>query len=118
MPFHVVRLAGKNREGMMLFGCLPTPGCLGSPPVFASSVTSFQYDTIFSPIKDAMSVKRKKSLMGVAGSLKTNMPIKTVPTAPIPVQMAYAVPNGKVCTAFASNVMLNMVEARKPLPHR
>lgn len=56
--------------------------------------------------------------MGVAGSLKTNIPIKTVPTAPMPVQMAYAVPNGKVCTALASKVMLSMVEARNPLPHR
>ena len=38
----------------------------------------------------------KKRRMGVADSLKTNIPIKTVPTAPIPVQMAYAVPKGKV----------------------
>lgn len=43
-----------------------------------------------------MSVNRKKRRMGVADSLKTNIPIKTVPTAPIPVQMAYAVPEGKV----------------------
>lgn len=65
-----------------------------------------------------MSVKRKKSRMGVAGSLKTNIPIKTVPTAPIPVQMAYAVPKGKVCTALESKAMLSTVEARKPLPHK
>ena len=58
--------------------------------------SSFQYDTTFNPIKEAMSVNRKKSRMGVAGSLKMNIPIKTVPTAPIPVQMAYAVPKGKV----------------------
>ena len=55
--------------------------------------------------------------MGVAGAWKTNLPIKTVPTAPIPVQMAYAVPKGKVCTALESKAMLSMVEARKPLPH-
>ena len=70
-----------------------------------------------------MSVNRKKSRMGVAGSLKTNIPIKTVPTAPMPVQMAYAVmayavPKGNVCTALASKAMLSMVEARNPLPHR
>lgn len=63
-------------------------------------------------------MNRKKSRMGVVGSLKTNIPIKTVPTAPIPVQMAYAVPKGKVCTALASNTILNTVEAKKPLPHR
>ena len=65
-----------------------------------------------------MSVNRKKRRMGVAGSLKTNIPIKTVPTAPMPVQMAYAVPSGKVCTALASKAMLSTVEAKKPLPHR
>lgn len=65
-----------------------------------------------------MSVNRKKSRMGVAGSLKTNIPIKTVPTAPMPVQMAYAVPKGNVCTTLASKAMLSMVEARNPLPHR
>ena len=63
-------------------------------------------------------MNRKKSRMGVAGSLKTNIPIKTVPTAPIPVQMAYAVPKGKVCTALASKAILNTVEAKKPLPYR
>lgn len=65
-----------------------------------------------------MSVNRKKSRMEVAGSLNTNIPIKTVPTAPMPVQMAYAVPKGKVCTALASKAILNTVEAKKPLPHR
>lgn len=63
-------------------------------------------------------MNRKKSRMGVVGSLKTNIPIKTVPTAPIPVQMAYAVPKGKVCTALASKAILNTVEAKKPLPHK
>ena len=65
-----------------------------------------------------MSVNRKKSRMGVAGSLKTNIPIKTVPTAPMPVQMAYAVPKGNVCTALASKAILNTVDAKKPLPHK
>ena len=63
-------------------------------------------------------MNRKKSRMGVVGSLKTNIPIKTVPTAPIPVQMAYAVPKGKVCTALASKAILNTVDAKKPLPHK
>ena len=66
------------------------------PWLSLNSYFIFQYDTTFNPIKEAMSVNRKKSRMGVAGSLKTNIPIKTVPTAPIPVQMAYAVPKGKV----------------------
>ena len=65
-----------------------------------------------------MSVNRKKSRMGVADSLNTNIPIKTVPTAPMPVQMAYAVPKGKVCTALASKAILNTVDAKKPLPHK
>ena len=37
---------------------------------------------------DAMSVDRKKSLQNSAGSLKRNIPISTVPAAPIPVQTA------------------------------
>ena len=63
-------------------------------------------------------MNKKKSRMGVAGSLKINIPIKTVPTAPMPVQMAYAVPKGKVCTAFASKAILSIVETKKPLPHK
>ncbi len=34
------------------------------------------------------------------GSLKKKIPISTVPTAPIPVHTAYAVPIGIVCIAL------------------
>ena len=37
---------------------------------------------------DAISVKMKNILQNVAGSWKKNIPNKTVPTAPIPVQTA------------------------------
>ena len=42
---------------------------------------------------------RQKSI----GSLKKMIPIKTVPTAPIPVQTAKAVPIGKVWVAFTKS---------------
>ena len=42
-----------------------------------------------------MSVNRKKRRMGVADSLKTNIPIKTVPTAPIPVKWRMPFPKVK-----------------------
>ena len=41
-----------------------------------------------------ISVVKKKILVQVAGSLKIRIPINTVPTAPIPVHTAYAVPIG------------------------
>jgi hypothetical protein len=37
---------------------------------------------------EAMSVKRKKILRKVAGSLKTRIPASTVPAAPMPVHTA------------------------------
>lgn len=50
--------------------------------------------TNFNPIIEAMRVVTKKIRQKVAGSLKKKIPIKTLPTAPIPVQIAYAVPIG------------------------
>jgi len=46
------------------------------------------YDTILSPIIDEISVKMKNKRQKVAGSWKKSIPIKTVPTAPIPVHTA------------------------------
>ena len=47
-----------------------------------------QEETTFSPTMDTISVKIKKSLPKLTGSLKKTIPIITVPTAPIPVQTA------------------------------
>ena len=43
------------------------------------------YDNALSPTIDPMRVVRKNNLQNVAGSWKTKMPTRTVPTAPIPV---------------------------------
>lgn len=54
----------------------------------------------------------------MAGSLKKRMPIKTVPTAPIPVQTAYAVPIGMVFVAFINSNMLTDNVIKKPVYHQ
>lgn len=66
---------------------------------------------------EAIKVVRKKILQKVAGSLKKKMPIKTVPTAPIPVQTAYAVPMGKVCVALYNSAILMERQTKKPTIH-
>ena len=40
------------------------------------------YDTNFNPIMDRINVQMKNKRQNIAGSLKTNIPINTVPTAP------------------------------------
>lgn len=45
------------------------------------------------------------------------MPIITVPTAPIPVQTAYAVPIGSVCVALNNNTILKARLIKKPINH-
>ena len=52
-----------------------------------------------------------------AGSLKNNIPISTVPTAPIPVHTAYAVPKGRVCVAFIRSAMEANKQRIKPPYH-
>lgn len=52
------------------------------------------------------------------GSLKTKIPTNTVPTAPIPVHTAYAVPKGKVCVALVSKYILIKVHITKPAYHK
>jgi len=53
----------------------------------------------------------------VAGSLKYIIPIITVPTAPMPVHTAYAVPIGKVCEALFNSIKLRAMHIKKPMLH-
>ena len=66
-------------------------------------------------IKVVMKNIRQKS----AGSLNTKIPTRTVPTAPIPVQTAYAVPIGiglwPMEIALYIKYMLMKSESTKPL---
>lgn len=48
----------------------------------------------------------KNTLQKVAGSLKTRIPTITLPTAPIPVHTAYAVPIGNSFVALTKSNML------------
>lgn len=63
---------------------------------------------------DAIKVKIKKIRQKLAGSLKKKIPTKTVPTAPIPVQTAYAVPIGKDSDALTKSTILIVKQAKKP----
>jgi hypothetical protein len=63
---------------------------------------------------EAINVERKNILQKVAGSLKMNIPTKTVPTAPIPVQTAYAVPIGNSCVALYNKIILIERQTKKP----
>lgn len=76
------------------------------------------WDTAFRPMIEPISVVIKKILQKLTGSLNTRMPIKTVPTAPIPVHTAYAVPIGSVWVAFISSNILRVRETRKPPYHQ
>ena len=66
---------------------------------------------------DAISVVIKNIRQKVAGSLKNRMPMSAVPTAPMPVHTAYAVPIGSAWLAFTSNTMLMMSDTKKPAYH-
>ena len=66
---------------------------------------------------EAMRVKMKNSLQNEAGSLNTRIPIITVPTAPIPVHIGYAVPIGMVLVALVRSTMLNMHNKTKAAYH-
>ena len=57
----------------------------------------------------------KNNLQNVAGSLKTKIPNSTVPTAPIPVQTAYAVPIGNSCVALTNKNMLIVRQTTNPM---
>lgn len=55
---------------------------------FWGSLKSNYSLTNFNPTIEIIKVDTKKMRQKVAGSLKKNIPIKTLPTAPIPVQIA------------------------------
>lgn len=78
----------------------------------------FYYDTTFNPMIDPIKVVRKKILQKWAGSLNNNMPTSTVPTAPIPVQTAYAVPIGIVWLARYNRYILIDRLIKKPVNQR
>ena len=65
-------------------------------PQIMRSILFYLVETNFKPTIDAIKVKRKNILQKSYDSLKKYIPIKTVPTAPIPVHIAYAVPMGMV----------------------
>ena len=77
-----------------------------------------QLDTAFRPTMEPINVLKNKILVNVAGSLKTSIPTRTVPTAPIPVQTAYAVPIGSVCVAFIRSVILIESAIKNPVYHK
>lgn len=66
---------------------------------------------------ERINVVIKKTRQKLTGSLKKIIPTKTVPTAPKPVQTAYAVPIGKVAVALFKNTKLNIAQIKKPNPH-
>ena len=70
-----------------------------------------------SPINENISVEIKNKRQKVAGSLKKNIPTTTVPTAPIPVHTAYAVPIGNVCDALYNRYILIERQIKNPLIH-
>lgn len=61
-----------------------------------------------------MSVEMKNTRQKLEGSLNKKIPTKTVPTAPIPVQTAYAVPIGKPSVAFINSPILITRDTTKP----
>lgn len=63
---------------------------------------------------EPISVVRNNKRRKVAGSQNTSMPTKAVPTAPMPVHTAYAVPMGSVCVAFIKSAMLMMSAKANP----
>lgn len=64
-----------------------------------------------------INVDIKNNLPKLTGSLKTIIPIRTVPTVPIPLQMLYAVPSGKVLITFDMRNILKVMAATAPTPH-
>ena len=77
----------------------------------------FYADTHFNPTMDAIRVKMKNTLQKSAGSLKKNIPTNTVPTAPIPVHTAYAVPIGNDCDALYNRIILMVKQTKNPVIH-
>lgn len=63
---------------------------------------------------DIIKVLMKKTRQKVAGSLKIKIPTSTLPTAPIPVQTAYAVPIGSSFVTFTSKTILIVRQTKNP----
>ena len=70
-----------------------------------------QWAVAFRPMMPTSSRAAKNIRAAVAGSLKITIPSTTAPRAPIPVQTAYAVPMGKVFTAWAKSQTLAAIAA-------
>ncbi len=86
------------------------------PPIGRRRINFFiQWDTNFKPIIEAIKVDIKNKRQKVAGSLNTIIPISTVPTAPMPVHTAYAVPIGITCVTLTSKYILMAKQIRKPM---
>lgn len=75
-------------------------------------------ETNFKPTIDKMRVDIKNTLQKSTDSLNIKIPTKTVPTAPIPVQTAYAVPIGNVSVAFIKSNMLMLKHRTNPMYHQ
>ncbi len=63
---------------------------------------------------ESIKVDKKKIRQKYAGSLNTNIPTRTLPTAPIPVQTAYAVPIGNSLVTFTNKIILIVRHIKKP----
>lgn len=72
----------------------------------------------FRPTIEPIKVLRKNILKKVTGSLKTIIPKRTVPTAPIPVQTTYTVPIGRVCNTLIKSPILMTIEMANPKYHK
>lgn len=67
---------------------------------------------------EAIRVKMKNILQKSVGSLNKIIPMITVPTAPIPVHTAYAVPIGNDNVARYNKNMLMERQTKKPVIHQ
>ncbi len=72
----------------------------------------------FNPIIDPIKVVRKNIRHKFTGSLKKIIPIITVPTAPIPVHTAYAVPIGKCSKDLIKKYILATMQIAKEVYHK
>lgn len=66
---------------------------------------------------ESIKVETKNNLPKEASSWKNIIPMSTVPTAPIPVHTAYAVPIGKVFSTFVTRYRLNAIALTVPIIH-
>ena len=67
---------------------------------------------------EAINVIINNILQKEVGSLNNIMPSNEIPTAPIPVHTAYAVPNGNVCVALYKKYTLNTKKMENAVNHQ